>query len=153
MRRTSVVIRKSFLALTSNWITFLSSSAGGETQQSLCSQLPAEEICHIAASINLCHILSVGLNSLGSVQLSWSLSNPATSGEAKGHRVSGRAICYTEGGLCPTPPFLSSLVYWPFWFSFVQRQSCPVASDLDGYSQVLITRTMPLNYMDQHLQG
>lgn len=54
MRNTSVAIRRSFWALTSNWITCTSSSAGVKP---LRYQLPAEEICHGATSINLCHIL------------------------------------------------------------------------------------------------
>ena len=90
MSSTSVAIRRSFLALTSNWSTCMSSSAGVETQQTLRYQLPAEEICHGATSKNLRRILGVGLNSINSVQLSWSLSNPATSGEAQGQRVPGR---------------------------------------------------------------
>lgn len=62
MRNTSVAIRRSFWALTSNWITCTSSSV-----KTLRYQLPAEEICHGATSINLCcHILSVGLNSINS---------------------------------------------------------------------------------------
>jgi len=110
----------------------MSSSAGVQTQQTLCYQLPAREICHGAAERNLCHIPSVGFKSLSSGQLSWSLSNPATSGEAQGQRVLGRAICCTEGCLCHTPPFLSSLVYWPLFFYFILRQSCLVAAGFDG---------------------
>lgn len=66
MHNTSVASRRSFLALTSNWITCTSSSAGVKT---LRYQLPAEKICHGATSINLCHILSVGLKSINSMQL------------------------------------------------------------------------------------
>lgn len=133
-----------FLALTSNCIPCTSFSTGAETQGTLHYQLPSEEICHGATSINLCHTPSVGLNSISLMQLSWILSNLATSGEAWGQKVPGRAICCTEGGLCLTPPFLSSLVYWPLFSNFIQRQSCPVAADFDGESQLLHILIMPL---------
>lgn len=128
--------------MTSNYITCMPFSAGAENQQTLCYQPPAEEICHGAISINLFHILSVGLKSTNSVQLPWNLSNQDTSGEAQGWRMPGRAICLT-GGLCLTPPFLSSLVSQPCFFDFIER--CSVAEEFDGEPQVLSICFMPLS--------
>lgn len=103
---TSVAIRRRFLAMTSNYITCMPFSAGAETQHTLCYQSPAEEICHGAFSINLFHILSV--DSINSVQFSWSLSNSATSGETQEWTMSGRAMCLT-GDLYLTPHFYQAL--------------------------------------------
>lgn len=65
MHSTSLAVERSILALACT-----SSSAGEETQQTLRYRLPAEEIRHGATRMNLCHILSVFLNSVNSVQLS-----------------------------------------------------------------------------------